>query len=53
MGGLATSWNNIDAGDIISFQYKGKKSSKKRLHTILVLNPRYEGMVKEPIMLLD
>ena len=45
MGGLATSWNNIDAGDIISFQYKGKKSSKKRLHTILVLNPRYEGKV--------
>jgi hypothetical protein len=41
VSGLVTSWNRISAGDVISFQYKSKGSSKKRLHTVLVLNPKF------------
>ena len=33
------TWNKVNAGDIISFRYKGKKTSSK-LTTILVLNPK-------------
>ena len=33
------TWNKVQAGDIISFRYKGKKTSSK-LTTILVLNPK-------------
>ena len=41
MARIGTSWGRIQPGDIISFNYKGKKSGKQRLHTILVLNPKY------------
>ena len=33
------TWNKVSAGDIISFRYKGKKTSGK-LTTVLVLNPK-------------
>ena len=41
MARIGTSWGRIQPGDIISFNYKGKTSGKQRLHTILVLNPKY------------
>ena len=46
MGGLATSWNRVSPGDIISFQYRGKGSSKRRLHTVLVLNPKWYNYIE-------
>ena len=33
------NWGKVTAGDIISFRYKGKKTSSK-LTTVLVLNPK-------------
>ncbi len=41
MARLGTSWSKIEPGDIISFNYKSKSTGKQRLHTILVLNPKY------------
>ena len=42
MARLATSWNEIKAGDIISFKYKSERTGKSREHTILVLNPKFQ-----------
>ena len=41
MARLATSWNEIQAGDIISFKYKSERTGKSKEHTILVLNPKW------------
>ena len=41
MSRLSTSWNVIQAGDIISFKYKSERTGKSREHTILVLNPKF------------
>jgi len=41
MARIGTSWNRIQAGDIITFNYKSKGSGKTRLQTILVLNPKW------------
>jgi len=41
MARLGTSWNRIQVGDIITFNYKSKVTGKTRLQTILVLNPKY------------
>ena len=40
------SWGKVKAGDIISFRYKGKESSKK-LATLLVLNPKFPNKKKD------
>ena len=45
MARLATSWNEIQAGDIISFKYKSERTGKSREHTILVLNPKFATTV--------
>ena len=42
MSRLSTSWNVIQAGDIISFKYKSERTGKSREHTILVLNPKFQ-----------
>ena len=42
MARLATSWNEIRAGDIISFKYKSERTGKSREHTVLVLNPKFQ-----------
>tara|TARA_Y100000593_G_scaffold84593_1_gene160300 strand:+ start:3708 stop:4190 length:483 start_codon:yes stop_codon:yes gene_type:complete len=34
------NWQRIKAGDIISFTYESKRSKKKKINCILVLNPR-------------
>ena len=41
MARIATSWNEISPGDIISFKYKSKSTGKNRNQTILVLNPKF------------
>ena len=41
MARIGTSWNRIQAGDIITFNYKSKSTGKTRLQTILVLNPKW------------
>ena len=41
MARIGTSWNRIQAGDIIRFNYKSKSTGKTRLQTILVLNPKW------------
>ena len=41
MARLATSWNEIQAGDIITFKYNSKSTGKSRNQTILVLNPKW------------
>lgn len=41
MARIGTSWGRIQPGDIITFNYKSKKTGKTRLQTILVLNPKY------------
>ncbi len=41
MARIGTSWNRVDVGDIITFNYKSKSTGKTRLQTILVLNPKY------------
>ena len=41
MARLATSWNEISPGDIITFKYKSKSTGKSRTQTILVLNPKW------------
>ena len=43
MSRLSTSWNVIQAGDIISFKYKSERTGKSREHTILVLNPKFQS----------
>tara|TARA_B100001778_G_C18546503_1_gene610909 strand:+ start:443 stop:940 length:498 start_codon:yes stop_codon:yes gene_type:complete len=47
MARLATSWNEIKAGDIISFKYKSERTGKSREHTILVLNPKFITVVNQ------
>lgn len=47
MARLGTSWSKIEPGDIISFNYKSKSTGKQRLHTILVLNPKYYTIDKK------
>ena len=47
MARIGTSWGQIQPGDIISFNYKGKTSGKQRLQTILVLNPKYYITVED------
>ena len=34
------NWRKVVAGDIISFRYKGKKSTSAQLQTVLVFNPQ-------------
>jgi hypothetical protein len=41
MARIGTSWNRIQSGDIITFNYKSKGTGKARLQTILVLNPKW------------
>ena len=41
MARIGTSWNKIQVGDIITFNYKSKSTGKTRLQTILVLNPKW------------
>ena len=41
MARIGTSWSRIQPGDIITFNYKSKKTGKTRLQTILVLNPKW------------
>ena len=41
MARIGTSWNKIQTGDIITFNYKSKGAGKTRLQTILVLNPKW------------
>mgnify|MGYP001163633627 CR=1 FL=1 len=36
---LPYNWENVQAGDIISFKYKSKSTGKAKVHSILVLNP--------------
>ena len=40
------TWGKVKPGDIISFRYKGKQSTRK-LATILVLNPRMPHIRKD------
>jgi len=46
MARLATSWNRVQAGDIVSFKYKSERTGKSREHTILVLNPKLATTVR-------
>ena len=41
MARIATSWNEISPGDIITFKYKSKSTGKNKTQTILVLNPKW------------
>ena len=34
-------WDDVRAGDIISFRYRGKITNQMQLQTILVINPRF------------
>ena len=45
MARIGTSWNRIQAGDIITFNYKSKSTGKTRLQTILVLSFRVYGIL--------
>ena len=45
------TWDKVIAGDIISFRYKGKKTSSK-LTTILVLNPKLPVLGKNTFHLV-
>jgi len=45
------TWDKVSAGDIISFRYKGKKTSSK-LTTILVLNPKLPVLGKNTFHLV-
>jgi hypothetical protein len=45
MARIGTSWNKIQTGDIITFNYKSKSTGKTRLQTILVLNPKWYILV--------
>ena len=47
MAKTAYNWNKVEAGDIISFRYKGKKSTSALLTTILVLNPRLRNQTSD------
>jgi len=43
----SASWNNIEAGDIISFRYQPSDKSKPiRTNTVLVLNPKFPKKLK-------
>ena len=42
MAKVVYNWMEVKPGDIISFRYKSKRSSRSKLQTILVLNPRIE-----------
>ena len=43
----SASWNNIQAGDIISFRYQPSDKSKPiRTNTVLVLNPKFPKKLK-------
>ena len=46
---IGTNWQNIDAGDIISFKYQSAidKSKQARTTSILVLNPYYNKKLKD------
>jgi len=45
---LATTWNKIQAGDVISFRYQPTDKSKPlRTHTVLVLNPKFPKALKD------
>ena len=46
MARIGTSWNRVDVGDIITFNYKSKSTGKTRLQTILVLNPKWYIVVE-------
>ena len=46
MARIGTSWNKIQSGDIITFNYKSKSTGKTRLQTILVLNPKWYIVVE-------
>ena len=37
----------VGPGDIISFRYKTKRTGQTRIHTVLVLNPRYDTKLKD------
>ena len=41
MARLATSWKELQPGDIVAFKYKSKRTGKSREQTILVLNPKW------------
>ena len=41
------TWTRVKPGDIISFRYKSKNSSRSSLHTILVLNPKLPVSLKD------
>ena len=48
MAKLATTWNKIQAGDVISFRYQPTDKSKPlRTHTVLVLNPKFPKALKD------
>ena len=40
------NWENVEAGDIISFKYKSKNVRRTKLQTILVLNPFFRRRTK-------
>ena len=43
----SASWNNIQAGDIISFRYQpSDKSRPIRTNTVLILNPKFPKKLK-------
>ena len=46
MARIGTSWSRIVPGDIITFNYKSKGTTKQRLQTILVLNPKWYIVVE-------
>ena len=39
MARLATSWNEIQAGDIIAFKYKSKRTGKSRINAAPIKAP--------------
>tara|TARA_Y100001937_G_scaffold127116_1_gene198306 strand:- start:822 stop:1280 length:459 start_codon:yes stop_codon:yes gene_type:complete len=41
------NWNKVEAGDIISFRYRGKKAKSALLTTILVLNPNLRNITSD------
>ena len=40
MAKVTHRWDDVRAGDIISFRYRGAVTNQMQLHTILVVNPR-------------
>ena len=45
---IASAWNAIVPGDIISFQYKSLISGESmKTHTIMVLNPKFPNTLKD------